>query len=165
MAPAREEEAGRRVESVWDYPRPPRCERDSRRVTVRHEGVTLADSTGCFRVLETSHPPVFYIPRDDVRTDLLRRSPRTTWCEWKGAASFWDLATPHGVRTEVAWSYEEPSAAFAAIRGCLAFYASDDVRCSVAGDPVRPQPGEFYGGWITSEISGPFKGAPGTAGW
>ncbi|MER7758709.1 DUF427 domain-containing protein [Streptomyces sp. NPDC097619] len=157
----------RRAESVWDYPRPPRLEPDDRRVTVREGGLLLADSTRCLRILETSHPPVFYVPPEDVRTDLLLRSGRTSWCEWKGTATYWDLRAGSGRRsgTGSIWSYESPSPGYAALAGHFAFYAVEGRACEVAGERVTPQPGDFYGGWITHEITGPFKGGPDTTGW
>ncbi|MET9883727.1 DUF427 domain-containing protein [Streptomyces sp. NPDC006430] len=160
--------AGRRpVESVWDYPRPPRVERDDRHVVVLVDGVPVADSRRCLRVLETSHPPVFYIPRDDTRSDLLTPSGTRTWCEWKGVATYWDFSPPdpQARRADIGWSYESPSPAYSAIARCLAFYPSRVTSCSVDGESVVPQPGDFYGGWITGEIEGPFKGPPGTRGW
>ncbi|MGW0750549.1 DUF427 domain-containing protein [Streptomyces sp. NPDC002587] len=158
---------GRPSESVWDYPRPPRVERDDRHVVV-HVGDTLvADSRRCLRVLETSHPPVFYIPRDDTCGDLLTPSRTHTWCEWKGEATYWDFSPPdpQARRAAIGWSYENPSPGFAPIARHLAFYPARVTSCSVDGEPVVPQPGDFYGGWITGEIEGPFKGASGTHGW
>ncbi|MFJ7961339.1 DUF427 domain-containing protein [Streptomyces sp. NPDC096319] len=153
------------AESVWDYPRPPRVVPDARRVVVRQGGVVLADSRRCVRVLETSHPPVFYVPWQDVRTDLLTPSATLTHCEWKGVASYWTLTGPGRTVEDVAWSYEEPEAAYAALSGRLAFYPGRVDSCTVDGERVRPQPGGFYGGWITEEIVGPFKGPHGSDGW
>lgn len=147
-------------ESVWDYPRPPRIDRDDRRVLVSHNGHVIAESTRTARVLETSHPPVFYIPPDDVDMEALARNKRTTFCEFKGTATYWDL----GGIDSVAWSYESPSPGYEEIRDWLAFYPSK-VDCFVGEEQVLPQEGDFYGGWITSEIEGPFKGGPGTWGW
>ncbi|WP_051807183.1 DUF427 domain-containing protein [Streptomyces sp. NRRL F-2664] len=156
-----------RTESVWDYPRPPRIEPDARRVVVRHGGVVLADSRHCLRVLETSHPPVFYLPRDDVRVELLRTSAHRSVCEWKGTATYWDLGPGPGRPPvpDIAWSYEFPLPGYAPIAGHLAFHADRVEACTVDGEPVRAQPGGFYGGWITDEITGPFKGGPGSLGW
>lgn len=150
-------------ESVWDYPRPPRLEVDDRLIQVRHHGEVIAESSRAVRVLETSHPPGFYLPPEDVRIDLLAANPRRTMCEFKGIAVYWDLAVTPPVRA-AAWSYPDPTPSFAPIAEWLAFYPSK-VACSVDGEPVTPQDGGFYGGWITAEIDGPFKGAPGTAGW
>ncbi|KJY19856.1 MULTISPECIES: DUF427 domain-containing protein [Streptomyces] len=156
-----------RTESVWDYPRPPRIEPDARHVVVRHAGAVLADSRRCLRVLETSHPPVFYVPRADVRTDLLRASANRSMCEWKGTATYWTLGPRPGLPPvpDIAWSYETPSPSYAPIAGHLAFRADRVEACTVDGEPVRAQPGGFYGGWITHEITGPFKGEPGSRGW
>ncbi|MFB7447613.1 DUF427 domain-containing protein [Streptomyces sp. NPDC056194] len=153
------------AESVWDYPRPPRMVPDVRHVIVRHVGIVLADSRRCIRVLETSHPPVFYVPRQDIRMDLLTQSTRLTHCEWKGVASYWTLKVLGGTVRDVAWSYEEPDAAYAALADHVAFYPGRVDSCTVDGERVLPQPGGFYGGWITDEIVGPFKGVPGSEGW
>ena len=154
------------MESVWDYPRPPRLERTTAQVTVRHAGVLVAQSVNCWRVLETSHPPVYYIPRDDVTGGLLRRDPaQGTFCEFKGEATYWDLVIPGARVAGAAWSYEDPAPAFTAMTGALAFYPSRVDECRVDDEVVRAQEGDFYGGWITSGITGPFKGGPGTRGW
>ncbi len=159
-------------ESVWDYPRPPRLEPARVALEVTHGGVCLAKTSRGLRVLETSHPPVYYFPPEDVRMDLLRRAGgRGSFCEFKGGAVYWDLELPTAlagegaVVPEVAWSYPEPVPAFAALRGFLAFYASRVDSCTVDGERVQGQAGDFYGGWITSRVRGPFKGAPGTRGW
>jgi uncharacterized protein (DUF427 family) len=152
-------------ESVWDYPRPPRVEPVTRRVRVMFNGVTIADSTRSFRVLETSHPPVYYIPRDDIRMEYLQAIPRQTFCEFKGAASYWTVRVGDKVAAEGGWSYESPDARYSAIKGHIAFYASRMEACYVDDEQVQAQAGDFYGGWITSEIVGPFKGGPGTWGW
>lgn len=149
-------------ESVWDYPRPPVAVRDGRQVEVRDGDVLIARSSSTWRVLETASPPTFYIPASDVATDLLVRAAGRSLCEWKGVASYWALARQPG--QAIAWSYARPSAAFAAIEDCLAFYPGR-VACFVDGERVRPQPGHFYGGWITAEIVGPVKGEPGTGHW
>ncbi|MEU8760054.1 DUF427 domain-containing protein [Streptomyces sp. NPDC048659] len=154
----------RPTESVWDYPRPPRLVGDDRRVTVTVDGRVVADTRACLRVLETSHPPTYYLPRRDVRAEFLRPRPGRTDCEWKGAASYWDVVVGGLVVPRAAWSYEEPLGPYEALRGHLAFYPSA-VGCAVDGEPVIAQEGDFYGGWITREIEGPFKGAPGTWGW
>jgi uncharacterized protein (DUF427 family) len=145
------------TESVWDYPRPPRLEATTRHVVVTHRGTVVAESRRPWRVLETSHPPVFYLPAADVRTDLLRPNPRRTVCEWKGQAAYVDLALPDAAVPEVAWYYPEPNPDFAPIADAFAFYASRVDRCTVDGEVVVPQPGRFYGGWITAGIQGPFK--------
>ncbi|MFC4145079.1 DUF427 domain-containing protein [Micromonospora mangrovi] len=153
------------MESVWDYPRPPRLERTGRRITVRHAGVTVVDSDRCWRVLETSHPPVYYVPRGEVTGARLEPDPRRTWCEWKGEASYWDLVVGDVRVPEAAWSYEHPTPAYADLAGAVAFYPGRVDECRVDGERVEVQPGDFYGGWITSDVTGPFKGAPGTLGW
>jgi uncharacterized protein (DUF427 family) len=150
------------MESVWDYPRPPRVEPSAARVVVELDGQVLADTRRSLRVLETSHPPVFYIPAADVRTDRLRPSARrSTVCEFKGTARYYDA----GDRSAVAWSYASPSPGYEAIAGCYAFYPGRVDRATVDGEQVEAQPGDFYGGWITSTVTGPFKGGPGTTGW
>ncbi len=152
------------MESVWDYPRPPRLERSPARITVRHAGVTVVDSDRCHRVLETSHPPVYYVPRADVAATLTP-SRRHSLCEYKGAASYWHLEVGGRVVHDAAWSYERPSPGYEALTGLLAFYPSKVGVCMVDGEVVTPQPGDFYGGWITSRVVGPFKGEPGTLAW
>ena len=150
------------MESVWDYPRPPRVEPSAARVVVELDGQVLADTRRSLRVLETSHPPVFYIPAADVRVERLRPSARRpTVCEFKGAARYYDA----GDRQAVAWSYASPSPGYAAIAGCYAFYPGRVDRATVDGEQVVAQPGDFYGGWITSAVTGPFKGGPQTLGW
>lgn len=151
-------------ESVWDYPRPPRIAPDARTVVVRAGAVELARTTRALRVLETASPPTFYLPREDVRTTFLARADGTSWCEWKGAATYWDVVLPDRRLESVAWSYEDPSPEFAALRGCVSFYPAR-VACFVDDVRVAAQPGGFYGGWVTPEIVGPYKGEPGTSGW
>jgi uncharacterized protein (DUF427 family) len=155
------------IESVWDYPRPPRLEACERRVRVVHGGVVLADTVRSRRTLETSHPPVYYLAPEDVAMKWMRRSARRqSFCEFKGLATYWSIELPgQGAVEDAAWSYEQPSRPYAALKGLLAFYASRVDECFVDGERVVAQPGDFYGGWITSHVSGPFKGAPGTMGW
>ena len=154
------------VESVWDYPRPPRLEATSRHIRIMHHGVVLADTTRALRILETSHPPVYYIPASDLACQYLGLSSRrSSFCEFKGSASYWTINIPGAVSADAAWSYAQPSSAYAALKDHLAFYASRVDECSVDGERVVPQAGDFYGGWITSHVKGPFKGAPGTLGW
>jgi uncharacterized protein (DUF427 family) len=151
-------------ESVWDYPRPPRLEADTREVVVRFDGIELARTRQARRVLETASPPTFYIPREDVNSEFLRPAPGASRCEWKGAARYWTVST-HSAHVEAAaWSYEDPLPAFESIRGHVSFYPGR-VECTVGGVRVLPQPGGFYGGWITPEVVGPFKGDPGSSGW
>lgn len=156
---------GRTRESVWDYPRPPRLEPVGRRVRVELGGEVIAESSRALRVLETSSPPTIYVPREDVRIDCLREAKGTTVCEWKGTASYFDAIVGDHVRPRAAWTYPDPKPAFEAIRDHLAFYAGRVDACWLDDEPVTPQGGRFYGGWITAEIEGPFKGEPGTEGW
>jgi uncharacterized protein (DUF427 family) len=152
-------------ESVWDYPRPPRLEATTRRLRVVLAGVVVADTRRGHRVLETSHPPVFYFPPDDVDARCLRAAAGQSFCEWKGEARYHDVIVGDVARPRAAWSYPRPTAAFAPIAGALAFYAAPFDACLVDDERVTPQPGGFYGGWITGELIGPFKGAPGSGGW
>ncbi|MEU5667217.1 DUF427 domain-containing protein [Streptomyces longwoodensis] len=158
--------APRAPESVWDYPRPPAMSPDDRVVVVECAGQVLAESRRTIRVLETSHPPVFYVPPQDVRTELLRPAAGgRTWCEWKGAARYYDVVVGEEVRARAAWTYFHPEPAYADLTAFFAFYPGRVDRCTVAGEVVTAQEGDFYGGWITSEVRGPFKGAPGTRLW
>lgn len=152
-------------ESVWDYPRPPRLEFSPRSVRIVHAGVTIAASTKAYRVLETSHPPTWYLPQGDIAMDYLRPAAGSSFCEWKGRARYWDLLVHDQLTRKVAWSYPEPSREFLPIRDHLAFYPSRVDSCFVNEELVQAQDGDFYGGWITSEIVGPFKGGAGTWGW
>lgn len=155
---------GEGEESVWDYPRPPGIASDSREVVVRADGDLVARSRGALRVLETASPPGFYLPPEDVRVELLVPAPGASFCEWKGQASYWSVRTAGRLVERAAWSYADPFPEFETIRNYLAFYPGR-LECTVDGERVRPQAGSFYGGWITSEIVGPFKGDPGTEGW
>ena len=152
-------------ESVWDYPRPPRVEPTTKRVRIVFNGVTIADTTAAQRVLETSHPPVYYIPPTDIKLDALIQTSKHTFCEWKGQASYYTVRVGDRQVENAAWFYPRPTAAFAVIKDCVAFYPSLMDACYVGDELVQAQPGDFYGGWITSEIVGPFKGSPGTHGW
>ncbi len=152
-------------ESVWDYPRPPSAEVTDRHVVVELGGRVLADTHRAVRVCETSHPPVFYVPRDDVAAGVLERGGGGSWCEWKGAATYWDVVLDGRTWAGIAWSYEDPSPGYEHLRGAVAFYPGAVDRALVDGEQARPQPGGFYGGWITDDVVGPFKGAPGTLGW
>ena len=151
--------------SVWDFPRPPRLERVEARVTVEAGEIPLADSFQTLRVCETSSPPAYYVPASDVRMELLEPSPRETFCEWKGLACYWSLNADGKLVKDVAWSYPDPDEPYAALRHHLAFHAGRVDRCSVGGARVVPQPGEYYGGWITPDLVGPFKGEPGSEAW
>lgn len=152
-------------ESVWDYPRPPRLVRDQRRVRVVHRGIVIADTRSAFRLLETSHPPTWYLPPEDVGRAYVRPAPGESFCEWKGVAGYHDLVLGDHVSPRVAWSYPSPTSHYAVLRDHLAFYASRVDECWVDEQRVEPQPGGFYGGWITRDVVGPFKGGPGTTGW
>lgn len=151
-------------ESVWDYPRPPAIVADARTVEVTHQDRRLARSSRAVRVLETAGPPTFYLPATDVDLVHLAAAPDSSWCEWKGVAQYWRLAIAGAPAIAVAWCYPRPNAAFSRIAGYLAFYPGR-VECRVDGERVQPQPGGFYGGWITKEIVGPVKGEPGTDAW
>lgn len=155
------------TESVWDYPRPPRLEPTPRRIRVLHAGVLLADTRDALRVLETSHPPVYYLPAGSFAAGILERSRRRqSFCEFKGLATYWNVAVPgQPVVQDAGWSYPSPTLAFEPLAGHIALYASRVDQCWVDEERVVPQPGDFYGGWITSDLRGPFKGAPGTLGW
>lgn len=152
-------------ESVWDYPRPPAVEPTGRLVEVRFAGLTVASSRRAIRVLETSHPPVYYLPPEDVRTDLLVPEAGRSVCEWKGSAVYLGIRVGERHAPSVAWSYPRPLPGYEAIAGHLAFYPGRVEACFVDGVRVAPQPGGFYGGWITPDVVGPFKGEPGTLGW
>ena len=150
--------------SVWDFPRPPRLAPDTREVVVRWGHRDVARTRKAVLVLETAHPPGFYLPWDDVARDLLHPAAGTSFCEWKGPAQYWSLVDGADRIDRVAWSYPRPMAGAEALASCVAFYATA-LDCSVGGAPVRAQPGGFYGGWITPELVGPFKGEAGSAGW
>lgn len=152
-------------ESVWDYPRPPRLEDCSKHIQILFNGVTIADTRQAKRVLETSHPPVYYIPPDDIQQDYLVSSPRTTFCEWKGRGAYYSLVVGDKRLEDGAWYYPDPTPAFISMKNYVAFYPAPMDGCYVDGEKVTPQPGNFYGGWITHDIVGPFKGGPGTWGW
>jgi uncharacterized protein (DUF427 family) len=158
-------EPGPGQESVWDYPRPPRVESTPKRVEVVFKGVVIADTTRSWRVLETSHPPIYYIPREDVRSEHLVDSPRRSFCEWKGRARYVDVRVRGALAEAAGWYYPEPTLRFDPIRDCVAFYPAAMDACKVDGEIVRPQPGHFYGGWITSDVVGPFKGVVGSDFW
>ncbi len=152
-------------ESVWAYPRPAIAEPSGRRITIDHRGVTIADTTRSIRTLETSHPPSYYIPQADIAMAMLARARRRSFCEWKGQAIYYDVAIDGAVIEEAAWSYPDPTPDFVALADYVAFYAAPFDLCTVDGEKVTPQPGGFYGGWITSHVAGPFKGVPGSRFW
>ncbi len=153
-------------ESVWDYPRPPRVEPTGELVRVELGGVVVAETRRALRVLETSHPPTYYLPRDDVTSGFLVDSgPGTSWCEFKGTATYLDVVAGGRTAARAAWTYPDPSPGYEALRGYVALYPGRMDLVAVEGQLVRPQEGGFYGGWITDRVVGPFKGAPGSAGW
>ncbi len=152
-------------ESVWDYPRPPRLEDSKKHVQVIFNGVVIADTLRAKRVLETSHPPVYYIPPEDIKLEYLSQTARQTFCEFKGGASYYTVTVGNKSADNAAWFYPEPDADYAGLKNYVAFYPGRMEACFVNEEQVQAQPGDFYGGWITSEIVGPFKGGAGTWGW
>jgi uncharacterized protein (DUF427 family) len=151
-------------ESVWDYPRPPAIRPEPREVVVTLGGAPVARSNRAVKVCETAGPPAIYLPPEDIADGVLTPVRRGTYCEWKGSASYYDVAAGGEVAKRAAWTYREPKDAFSEIRGYVSFYPAL-VDCTLAGEKVEPQPGRFYGGWVTAEITGPFKGGPGSLGW
>ena len=155
-------EPGPGQESVWDYPRPPLARQSNKLVEVKYGDLELAHSSRSYRLMETASPPTFYLPHDDIVWDQLIKAPGSSVCEWKGAAQYWAVATD--ANTPVAWCYPRPRARYSMLKDYVAFYPAR-VECLVDGERVLPQPGRFYGGWITSDVVGPFKGEPGTGHW
>ncbi len=151
--------------SVWDFPRPAIAQPFAGHVRIELGGRVIADTRDAVRTLETSHPPTYYLPPDAIAPDVLRRAGGGSFCEWKGSAVYWDVVVGDIVRPRAAWSYPSPTPGFAMLRDHIAFYARAMDGCFVDGVRVTPQPGEFYGGWITPDLAGPFKGAPGSMGW
>lgn len=151
-------------ESVWDYPRPPALDESHLCVEVSLQGVLIARTNSALRVLETSHPPTFYIPPSDIDTQFLSQTGATSFCEWKGVASYWDVTAAGTTVKGGSWTYLKPTAPFDNLRGYFSFYPSS-FECSVDGTVVEPQPGAFYGGWVTKNVVGPFKGDPGSEWW
>lgn len=149
-------------ESVWDYPRPPVARRCNRLVEVRDGDVIVASTTRSIRLMETASPPTFYIPPGDLVCNALVETSGSSVCEWKGAARYWALARKPD--TAIAWDYPRPRARFSILKCHLAFYPGR-IACFVDGERVQAQPGRFYGGWITKDVVGPFKGEPGTLHW
>lgn len=158
-------EPGPGQESVWDYPRPPRVEDSHKHIQVLFNGVIIADTYRAKRVLETSHPPVYYLPPEDVKMEYFTPSIRSTYCEFKGAASYYTITVNGKSLPNGAWYYRHPSKGYQDIANYIAIYPGQMDACYVAGERVQAQQGDFYGGWITAEIVGPFKGAAGTWGW
>lgn len=152
-------------ESVWRYPRPAILERTARHLKVVFAGKVVAETRRGLRVLETSHPPTYYFPLDDIASSYLRPAGGGSLCEWKGGASYLDVVVGDRVAEAAAWTYPQPTATFRRLANHIAFYAGRVDGCFVDDEPATPQEGEFYGGWITSHVVGPFKGPPGTTGW
>jgi uncharacterized protein (DUF427 family) len=152
-------------ESVWDYPRPPRVEPTPRHLVVEFGGLVIADTTSALRVLETSQPPAFYLPRSDIAHGHLVPTRTHTWCEWKGEASYFTVDAGGRAAVDAAWTYPAPTSGFESLAGHIAFYAQLMDRCLVDDEVVQANEGAFDGGWITSEVVGPFKGAAGTLSW
>jgi len=152
-------------ESVWDYPRPPRLESCSLNIKIKFNNELIANTRGAKRVLETSHPPVYYIPPEDIKMQFLIPVQGKSWCEWKGIASYYSIKVKDEIAEKAAWYYPNPTAPFKSLRNYVAFYAGPMDACYVNGEKVTPQAGGFYGGWITKTIVGPFKGDPGTMFW
>jgi len=152
-------------ESVWDYPRPPALQPCNRRVRIELGGVTVADSSAALRVLETSHPPTIYVPPADIAADCLSPASGRSLCEWNGLAGFFDVVGGDRCEQSAAWTYREPAERFAQLRDHVAFYPGRMDACWLDEERVLSQPGDFYGGWITTELRGPFKGGPGSMGW
>jgi len=159
------EPTGPGEESVWSYPRPPKLESFGKRIRVVFADTTIADTTSAYRVLETSHPPTYYIPPSDILMEFLYPDKGESRCEWKGLGRYYRLVAGNRSAPQAAWYYPNPTSRFAPIRDYIAFYAGKVDACYISEEKVLPQPGGFYGGWITKNIKGPFKGSPGTAGW
>lgn len=153
------------VENVWDYPRPPALKPVAKPVRILFAGQTIAATSAAWRVLETSHPPVYYLPPDAFTGCVLEPAPGRSLCEWKGEARYWTIRVGEARAERAAWSYPDPVPAYAPLRDHLAVYAGMMDQCFVGDEAVTPQPGGFYGGWVTSDLKGPFKGIPGSMGW
>ncbi len=152
-------------ESVWDYPRPPAVRACNKIVKIVLDGEVLAETNHALCVLETSHPPTYYLPPEDVTMKWLKSIDRTSFCEWKGVANYYDVVNDHRRLQQVAWTYRNPTDRYKQLKDYIVFYAHVMDACYVGDEIAKPQPGNFYGGWITSDVVGPFKGEPGTMGW
>jgi uncharacterized protein (DUF427 family) len=152
-------------ESVWCYPRPAIAQPSRRHLKIIHRDIIIADTQNSLRTLETSHPPSYYFPPSDIAPSVLKPSSHRSFCEWKGEATYFDVIVKGETSSNVAWSYPNPNPAFASLRDHMAFYAWPFDGCFVDGERVTPQPGNFYGGWISSDQAGPFKGVPGSRFW
>ena len=153
------------MEDVWNYPRPPALQPVPALIRILFAGQRIASTKAAFRVLETSHPPVYYLPRDAFTDCELLAAPGGSYCEWKGQAQYWTIQVGDKRAETVAWSYPDPTSRFRSIKDHLAVYAGPMDACFVGDEQATPQPGGFYGGWITSDLKGPFKGVPGSYGW
>lgn len=153
------------VENVWDYPRPPSIEPSVERIVVSLGGRTIAETSSSWRICETSHPPTYYLPMGAFAEGVLRPVAGSTVCEWKGVASYVDLVTDDRTVPAGGWTYLTPNERFAELVDHVAIYPGKVDGCTIDGEVVQAQEGDFYGGWITSRVTGPFKGAPGTLGW
>lgn len=153
------------IESVWDYPRPPALEPFTGHIRIVHDEQILLDSNRTFRILETSHPPAYYIPIQDINMQFLRFNSKKSFCEWKGEAEYVDVVINGKKIKNAGWFYRNPNKRYPELKDTISFYASKLDMCLVNDEPVKAQEGDFYGGWITSNIKGPFKGGPGTFGW
>ena len=158
-------EPGPGQESVWDYPRPPRLEPCNRTVRIEFAGQTLVESDRALRLLETAGPPTIYVPTSDIQMQFLVPADQSSFCEWKGAASYYDVVVEQKVSRKAGWYYASPNASYAELKDHVSFYPGRVDAAYLGDERVRPQPGDFYGGWITDDIVGPFKGDPGTGGW
>ena len=156
---------GKTIESVWDYPRPPRLERVEWRVRVVHAGATVVDAPHALRILETSQPPAYYVAAEFVDPEVLAPSERRTFCEWKGVAEYADIVVGDVRVADAGWTYREPVARFHEVANHWAFYAQSADECWIDDERVTSNEGSFYGGWVTANVTGPFKGAPGTGHW
>ena len=165
MSPLERQIPGPGQESVWDYPRPPALRRCEKRVRILLRGEVLADTTAALCVLETSHPPTYYLPPADIDLRYLHAVSASSFCEWKGMASYYDIVCKGATCPRAAWTYHHPESGYLALKDHVAFYAHVMDACFVGEDKVSPQPGNFYGGWVTSDVVGPFKGKPGTMRW
>lgn len=165
MAQPQRDPVGPGQESVWDYPRPPALRWCEQRIRVVLGGQTICDAAGAWQVLETSHPPTYYLPREAFVEQAISPAAGSSFCEWKGAARYFDLHGGGRTAHRAAWTYPQPSPGFERIAGHVALYAHAVDACFVGDEQVRPQPGRFYGGWITDAVAGPFKGVPGSLGW
>lgn len=150
--------------SVWDFPRPPQLATDSREVVIHWGEMEVARTRRAIKVLETAHPPSFYLPWEDVAKHLLQPAPGRSFCEWKGPAQYWSLVHGNDRLDGIAWSYPHPLSGAEALSTCVAFYPAG-LNCTVDGAVVKAQPGGFYGGWITPDLAGPFKGDAGSSSW